>query len=377
MRTLPKVAFVFALASSCFAGQFNLGAQFQGWNSNYASSTPFNGWEIWAPLSLSLDLGKDLGLYASGEFGSAAYTDSANGTETVNLSGLSDTVIGGELHFDLGSLPSLLNVGLNIPTGDQTWEIKQIASNIPTQFVDSRYRGRGFGASGMWGLSFPAGTGAFGASVGYLNAGAFNPNFPGSLVAGNQWRLGDSFFLALNNVQPFSGNQSQVIRLSGYYSLPTQQGGVNVYTMGININASYGWNNPDAFSFEVGGQYFFPGQIPDANGNFTAEPNSSYGPRVYFIPSLAMGEITLTGRAKYVFPNGYAVGDPLYATCVPGVLLGLEPSWTMKLDSGSALKLTVSYDYIAAQNAALDANNNYTSVIYNRFTFGANYEVKL
>jgi hypothetical protein len=122
-----------------------------------------------------------------------------------------------------------------------------------------------------------------------------------------------------------------------------------------------------------------PGQIIDINGNFVAEPHASYGPRFYLIPSYAFGDLTVAARAKYILPNGYAVGDPFYATCVPGFLVGVEPSWLLKLDSGSALRLSASYDYIDAQNAGTDSKDptKLTDVIYNRFTFGANYEVKL
>ncbi len=361
-----------------FAGQFSLGVQYDGWNSNYVAPVNFGGWEIWAPVNLNFALDKGINVYASSEFGNAAYTDSLSGTpNTIYLTGLSDTVIGGEFDFKGFGVPSSFNIGFNIPTGDQTWEIKQIASNIPTQFVDSRYRGRGFGIDAMYGLSIPAGGANIGAAVGYLYSGAFNPNFGTSIGAGNQLKLGDSLFVALNDVQPFSENQSQVIRLSCFYSLPTQQNSSNVFELGTNLNASYGWNNPDAFSFEFGGQYYFPGLRPDVNGNLSIEAHNSYGPRLYFYPSYAFGDLVITGRAKYVLPNGYAVSDPLYVTCVGGFLLGLEPSVRLKLDNSSALKFSVSYNYITAQNAAVDVNGNPTNVIYNNWTFGTAYEVKL
>ena len=377
-KSILRVFFLTMLSTGAFAGQFNLGVQYQGWNSNYVAPANFSGWEIWAPVNFNFSLDKAINVYASSEFGNAAYTDSLSGTpNTITLTGFSDTVIGSELDFTGFGVPSSFNIAFSIPSGDQTWESKQIASNIPTQFVESRYKGRGFGVDAMYGLSFPAGGANIGAAAGYLYSGAFNPNFGTPTGAGNQLKLGDSLFIALNYVQKFSGNQSQIIRLSGFYSLPTQQNSSNVFELGTNLNASYGWNNPEAFSFELGGQYYFAGLRPDINGNFTTEAHNSYGPRLYFYPSYAFSDFVITGRAKYVLPNGYAVSDPLYVTCVGGFLVGLEPSVSLKLDNSSALKFSISYDYIDAQNAAVDINANPTNVIYDRWTFGTSYQVKL
>ncbi|HEY5037445.1 MAG TPA: hypothetical protein VIJ93_00065 [bacterium] len=366
---------VFGLSASAFAGQLNLGVQYDGWNSNYLQ--PFNGWEVLAPFSLAFDLDKGIGIYAQTEFASGHYTDSLGAaTETLNLNSLSDSVIGTEISFKSFSLPSILNIGVNIPTGDSTWEGKQLASNIPTEFVDSRYRGRGFGVSGFYGLSLPAGTGEFGVATGYLYSGAFIPAL-GLGPASQNLKMGDSIFLALNHVQPFSSDQNETIRLSAFYFLTTQQGGQNSIQMGPNINASYSWSNPSALSFEVGAQAYLPGQRVDNNGNFGPEPHYSYGPRFYVSPSYAFGDFTLGGMVKYVMPNGYAVTDAFYAACYPGFLFGLDPSYRLKLDSDSALKFTASYDYIIAQNAGVDNTGALTNVIYGYWTFGTSYEIKL
>src|SRR5258707_493973 len=159
-KLTAKTAAFFILSSFAFAGQLNLGAQFQGWNSNYAPPANISGWEIWAPISMNFKLDSGINVYAQGEFGNEGYTyidDKGNGGTTY-LTAFSDTVVGGEFNFKSFSAPSVLNVGINLPTGDPTWEAKQIGSNIPTQFIDSRYRGRGLGFSAMYGLSFPAGS---------------------------------------------------------------------------------------------------------------------------------------------------------------------------------------------------------------------------
>jgi hypothetical protein len=363
--------FFLLLSQTVYAGQLSLGAEYLDWTTNY--TTPFNGSEFWAPLSLNFKLNKDISVYGQTEFGNGSYTDSVAGTETIDLTNFSDTVVGGEFSFQSFGHPSLLNIGLNLPTGDPTWETKQINSNIPIEFVDSRYRGRGFGADVLYGLSLPAGGGEFGAAVGYLYGGAFNPSYGGAPIT--QLKLGDSAFLSLNHVQPFSGNQTEIIRLSAYYSLPTVNGAQNLYQIGPNLNASYSWLNPAAFSFEVGAQYWMPGQITDSAGNWAPETNAYYGPRFYFNPAYSFGDFNLAGRLKYILANGYSQSDPSYDG--GGFLGGLQPSYNFKLDSASNLNVYAEYDYVAWLNGALDANDNRTNVIYNLWTFGATYQVKL
>lgn len=368
---LTVVAFVLGFTSfqAALAGQLNFGAEFRDWTSNFLS--PVNGWELFAPLSLNFKANPDMNLYGQTEFGNGNYTDPISGTQT--LTNFSDTVIGGELHFQSFGLPAMLNVGLNLPTGNPTWEAKQIAASIPTEFVDSYYRGRGFGISALYGLSFPSGSGEYGMAAGYMYSGAFNPSY--SVFPISNLKLGDSVFLALNHVQPYSGDQSEIIRLSAYYSLPTLNGSTNIYQLGTNFNASYSWVNPAAFSFEIGAQYWMAGQVADANGNWTPEAHAFFGPRLYVTPSYSFGDLNIAGHLKFVLPNNYDQSNFSYDG--GGFLGGLEPSYVLKLDGSSDLKVTGSFDYIAWLNGAFDVHKNRANVIYNLWTFGTTYEVKL
>lgn len=366
------------LCSPVSAGQLSLGTEFVGWNSDYA--VPFNGWELWAPLSVNFEVDKGFSVYGQTEFGNGSYTDSiqVTQTETTNLTNFSDTVVGSEFTFKSFGTDSLLNIGVNIPTGDPTWEAKQINANPPTEFIDSRYRGRGFGISALYGLSFPSGSGEFGAAAGYMYAGAFNPSY-GSL-SNSQLKLGDSVFLSLNHVQSYSDGENEIIRLSSFYFLPTQTGGVNSYQLGTNFNASYSWVNPKALSFEVGAQYWMAGQVPDANGDLVAEPHAYYGPRFYLNPSYSFGDFALAARFKYILSNGYPT--PTFSTPNPfydggGVLGGVEPSYSLKLDGSSDLKFTASFDDIIIFNVFGDDKNYDANANWTMWTFGTSYEVKL
>ncbi len=355
-------------------GTLDIGAQGVGWETNSSPSFPDNGWELLTPLTLSAIPWTGGRIFAQTEYAAGDYTDSADGTETLSLRHFSDTVLGFETDFKSFNLPSLLSVGINIPTGDPAWETEQSNSIVPTEFIDSDYRGRGFGTSLLYGLSLQAGGEQFAMAAGYMYTGAFNPYYGqvGSLT--EQLKLGDSVFLSLNRLVNHSGGQSDVIRLSAFYFLPTQLNGSNLLEMGPNLNASYCWSNPKAFSFEAGAQYFLPTQSA-VNGQLVSGSNDSLGARFYLTPSYAFGDFTLLGRAKYILANDYPESDPLYDG--GGFLLGLEPSYRLKLDASSHLKFSAGYDFVLWQNGSYDSLGDRVNVEYGRLTLGTYYEVSL
>ncbi len=350
----------------------DLGAQYVGWSSS--SAYPFNGSELLAPLSLAVTPWNDARLYGQTEFANGNYTDSVAGTQTFNLSNLSDTVIGLEAGFKSFSMPSIANIAVNLPTGNPSWEFEQTNSIVPIEFIDSDYRGRGFGMSFLYGFSLQAGNEQYGFAAGYLFAGAFNPNY-GIWAPGEALKLGDSTFLSLNRVVDHGGGENDIIRLSAFYFLPTEASGTDLLQMGPNVNASFAWNNPRAFSFEVGGQYYFPTANADVNGTLVPEPQSALAPRFYFYPSYGLGDLTLSGRAKYILANGFDPANPLYDG--GGFLLGIGPSYRFKLDASSALRVNGGFDYVLWQNGGFDENGGRVNLSYAHWTFGTHYEVNL
>ncbi len=356
--------------AKAFWGSIDLGAQYVSWDSNALPG----GSEFLVPLTLSVIPWKDARIYGQTQFASGNYMGAESGTGTDNLTNLTDSVIGLETGFESFNLPSLLNVGINLPTGDPAWETKQTGSVIPTEFIDSDYRGRGFGLSFLYGVSLQAGSEQYGVAVGYLYSGAFNPSY-GEGVPAVQLKLGDSTFLSVNRVADHGNGESDIIRLSAFYFLPTQLDGSNLLEMGPNLNASFAWKNPKAFSFEAGGQYFLPTQnaVPGTS-QLATEPNNSLAPRFYFYPSYAFGDFLVSARAKYVLANGYPSSDFVNYDG-GGWLLGLEPTLRLKLDSSSSLRVSAGYDYVVWDN--VNTSVGQVNIDYSHWTFSTHYEVNL
>jgi hypothetical protein len=351
------------------AGQMSLGAQYNGWAAN--STTPYNGYEIMVPFNIGYQMDKDWNLYGQTAFAHGNYTDPLDGN--LNLTALTDSVVGTQINFQNFGTSAMMNVALNIPTGDDSWEVKESAANVPTEFIDSRYQGRGFGFSAMYGLAFSSGTTNWGVAAGYYYSGALNPDY-GSIPSSE--KLGDAFFVALNRIETFQNNQNSAFRLSALAFLTTQVANTDAFRLGPNVNASYGFNDPKGFSYEVGGMFFMPAARV-YGGSLSTEPHNSLGQRFYFAPSLAVGDWAFAGMIKYITPNDYSPSDLSGLYDGGGFLFGLTPSYKLALDSQSDLNFSAGYDFIIHHDGGVDAGNNRLDVDYSYWTVGATYAIKL
>ena len=352
-------------------GQINFGLSGDTWDSSYASTT--GGTEIWTPLSVSVIPWRDAVVYVQGEFANGNYVN--QGGAALNLTAVSDTTAGAQIGFKSFDINSMVNISFNIPTGNPGWETQTSASNVPEEFVDDRYQGRGFGISASYGLSLPWDGSKVGLQGGYMFAGDYNPNF-NSAAPAEDLKIGDSFFVNANRVTPISASESQVIQASGYFFLPTAQNGQNLTWTGQNLNASYAWSDPTAFSFELGTQFYLPGQTW-IGGAWSPDLGMAYGPRAYLNCSYTWGDFNLAGRFKFIFPNDYAFnsGDSLHPYDGGGYLAGLRPNFQFKMGDGMLLKLWASYDYINHLGGGVNAQGGAVNVTYDLWTLGSNYSI--
>jgi hypothetical protein len=368
MRKSILMLAVMVLPLFASADQINFGVRYDGWNL-YTDKT-FNGWDAYVPLSFKFRLAEGVKLYGATQYNLGSYTADSKNTY---MTGFSDSLIGSELLFKLFSLPSILNVGVNLPSGNESWEAKQQSSIIPTEFVDTRYRGRGLGLSAMYGLAFPASNGQYGLAVGYQYTGSFNPSM-GFGTSDIDYKAGDSLFLALNRVISYSDGPVATIRLSAFYFLTTELDGAGTFQMGPNVNASYCWSNPGGFSLELGEQIWLPSRRY-SGGILITEPHYSYGPIFRLAPSYAFGDLTVAGLFKWIMANGYSEVDALYNG--GGFVIGLHPDYRLALDETSAIKLSAGIDDVIAQKMGVDTSGKRTDITWWYWTFGTSYEIKL
>lgn len=361
-------------------GPFNLSYGLDGdiWTSDYAQ--PYTGYEAYLPITTSFQIDPQWKVYAQTELAAGSYTDSYAGPETITLANISDTVLGGTYSFKTFGLSSLASLDLNIPTGDPTWESKEYYSEVPTEFVDSHYRGRGFGANVFYGLSLPETKGEYGVAVGYLYSGAFNPSYGLNYSTSTSLSLGNAMFLAFNHIQPDNKDLTEIARFSVYYSENTVVNGQNVFQLGTNFTGSYSWVNPKAFSLDIEAQAYLPSQRLDTTtGVFGTEPHNSYAPRFTVAPSYAWGDFVLAGQIKYIMPNDYTPSDPIYGQYYDGggFLVGIGPSYKIKFDKDTSFKIGLSFDDIYAINFGVDNLGNRTDVNYELWNLTTVYELKI
>ncbi|HVZ81282.1 MAG TPA: hypothetical protein VHE12_10890 [bacterium] len=369
-----SIVLLFLAPSVSKAGYFSLGEKSCVWTTNFTDKT--NGNEFYFPIAFDINLNPDFSFYGFSQFGIGNYFSTQSDPNTIHVSNLSDSILGTELRFNNFSLPALLNIGVNFPTGNTSWETEEITANVPVIFMDSRYHGRGLGVNVMYGLTFPSGNTELGVACGYSYSGAFNTGTIGS-ASGDDVKFGDSYFVSLSHVMTFEKNKRQYLRLSAYSFLPTQLNEQDSYQPGLNLNGSYSWVNPTGLSIDVGAQYFFASKRLDLSaGKLAQESNAYYAPKLYLIPTVPVGDLELVGDFKYILPNDYPLSDVLHEG--GGILAGFEPELKFGLDGTSDLKVNAGYDFILHRDVpANESGTTFTDAYYNMFTFGATYEVKL
>ncbi len=352
---------------SLAGGSFGFGENYQTWSSDF--DRRFSGWECWTPLSLGLRFSPAFDLYSRSQYGTGQYTSQLGALpETEILTHFSDTKLGGDLNFRAFGADSLVSLECNLPTGDKQWETLQVAGNLPTDFVDTRYEGRAFGMSGMYAMALPWGKSRLGLAAGYQVEGAYQPD-PG--LSGDL-KAGDAFFVAGNRVHPLGHGKNETFRASFLVYRPTRQDGNDVFQLGPNLNLSYSRGGTKGFSYEAGSNIYTKARRNEG-GALVTEGHASLGQRFYVQPSYRYRKMKIDGSVKWVTANGYPEGE---SGCDGGGwLFGISPSLRIPMGRKSAWVLSTSYDHILLPHGGVDASGALVAGAYNRFTFGSSWEV--
>ncbi len=382
---IPKLLFSilfltgFGTAQADYQGMITFGPDYSGWNA-LNSIGPYSGFDLLAPLNVCYAPNPNWNLYGQTAFAAGKYTDSLAGTETLDLSNLTATSLGSQLCFKTFGVSSMAELDLTIPTGDPAWETKEIPSSVPMIFINSRYQDEGWGIGGLYALSFPSGKDVkFGVSLGYNYSGPYNPDsgFPQD----SPFKIGDCFFLALNRIESFPNHQSSTFRFSAMAYEPTLENGLTDFQLGPNFTASYSFYNPAGFSWEIGGMVYTLAQRYYLSGSsvvYGFEPYGSSGEQLNASPSYTFGNFSIGGQVKYVWANGYPLWDSSGLYDGGGWMFGLNPSYFVPLDKGSALNFSGGFDYVIAHNAAYDpALDIPVDLRYRFWTLNALYEFKI
>ncbi len=156
-------AAIFVMAAlGAQAGQLSLGLAYDGWNSNYLTEQTQVGThsasELWVPFSFSLSLGQGVQVFGQGLFGDGNYTYSPDGINNtnLNLSGLTDSVLGGEIAWIISVTRPCSTSASACRRGTPHGKTNNSDPSSPPS-SSTTATGAGFGFSALYGLSFPFG----------------------------------------------------------------------------------------------------------------------------------------------------------------------------------------------------------------------------
>jgi hypothetical protein len=351
------------------AMDLDLGVVYHTWNSNFQAE----GYETLLPLSFMYRSHNGLfQVSASTAFVQGHYESKDLGFGGSEFKGnrLTDSTIGLGLAAPVGSFDSALAVQANLPTGDKRWENLSSPSYVPVAFESSLYRGRGFGLSGIYGLSKNLG-GHWNAmlSGGYLYSSAVD--------SGLEWGKIQPGSYALVGAALTRRTDSTLFRLKAtqYLAQNTKAGDDSIYRAPSDMVLALKLETGTSVRFLLDTTYSFYGKakILEPEVGLITEDEASLGNRFQIHPALEYGmgsklRWTTGATLKVALANNYPTTDNLYNG--GGTLVGIEQGLKWLMGKSVFTKYSVSYNRITSFDAAYDANGLFTDVTYNDVSFG-------
>ncbi len=380
---LSGLALLFWGSARAEQEELQLGYVYNSWTSN----SVIHGSEQRVPMSYYFSM-PNLSLSLNTAFVMGDYIEDAaqgfTGSE-YKSSQFSDTSLGMNWGFGLGeSVKSNIVGSLNIPTGDNRWELQAENGSIPYIFEPTYYHGRDWGGSLFYTLSFSNPGLEYGIGGGYMSTGkyditlsdvgTYSPGDAGVAMATLGFRLspGDTWgfrFVRTFPIEATYANPSENFT-QGQGSVVTTQWTSQMGSDRLVVNASYSFYNA-GFTAQSSAPY-----------SLSQDPGAYFGDHLEIHPILGYGVgkgvVMETGLLWDWFqPNGFPLnfgsGNPDILYEGGGNLLGAEQSITFQLTPGTFLSLAGLYHYVENDNAGI---GNQGTITYQRITVGTNMGVK-
>ncbi|SRR5579871_1537633 len=383
MKALPILALGLLLSTAAGAEQeLQLGYVFDGWNSN----SLYHGTENRIPLSYYYSA-KDFLLTVNTAFVTGDYEQDADATQGItgasfNSSQFTDTTLGLNLGLDMGgSVKSTFSGSLNLPTGNDNWEIAEEVGAIPFIFEPGYYHGAGWGGNLFYTLSASTTGMEYGLGGGFMSTGNYDTGLSteGTFSPGNN-------FVALATVGfQMSPSESWSFRYVRTFPMEsTYDNAATDFTEGPGNILTTQWFSQmggDRLVLNASYSFYGTGQTAQTTAPYslTPDPGSYFGDKLELHPifgySMGPGVVLESGlMMDWIQPNGYPQGQTVSVAGYQGggILLGAEQSLTFQLSQSTFWNLAGLFHSIANDGAGVGN----TTITYNRFSIGTNVGFK-
>jgi len=382
MKALPILALSLLMCAAARADQqeLQMGYVFDTWNSN----SLYHGTENRVPLNyylstpnFSLSLGT---AFVAGDY----VEDSASGVlgSSYNASKFADTRLGINWSLDMGnSVKSTLSGTLNIPTGDNNWEIAEQVGAIPFIFEPTYYHGDGWGGDFFYILSAAASGMEYGVGAGFMSTATYDTG----LSTEETFSPGNNLLALATLGFQMSPTESWAFRYVRTFPVEsTYADASSDFTEGpANILATQWFSQMGGDRLVINASYSFYGAGQTAQStapySLSADPGPYFGDKLEIHPILGYSTgkniVMETGVIfDWIQPNGYPQGQTVNVLGYDGggILLGAEQSITFQLSQASFLNVAALYHSIANDGAGVGN----TTITYQRFSLGTNVGFK-
>jgi hypothetical protein len=360
--------------------ELQVGYVYDSWSSN----SLYHGTENRVPMGYYFSI-PNLTLSLNTAFVAGDYVEDADPTYDIQgseykSSQFTDMVLGANWAIDMGnSVKSNIYGTLNIPTGDQSWELNaQSSGAIPYIFEPSYYHGAGWGGTAFYTLSVNRSDLSYGAGFGFMSTAIYDTGISseGTYSPGNNVAALATLGFRMSPADTWGFRYVHTFAVESTYA-----NAYDDFTEGDGNILTSQWISQmgkDKLVVNVSYSVYEAGNTAETIAPYTlqTDPGPYFGNRLEVHPVLGYqvgpGVSMESGLLwDWIQPNGYSQSSGDYQG--GGNLLGAEQSITFQIDPGTFWNVAGLYHYIDNYNAGL---GNQGTINYERFSLGTNVGVK-